>query len=161
MNGRFRRVIVLAGLATVVATALTACEKPAPGVSVVSGTTSRHAEATCWSFELGTDNSERTCAQNVIGQINQATGLPQVPLVQGSTIGISVDPVVAERGWYPIIGTQRLSSVALTGTHFNWTVPQLQLDQLPANGLTLQVISVGDGSRPSGLWLFSLVSPKL
>ncbi len=35
----------------VAALGLVACEKPAPGVSVTSGTTTAYREALCWSFD--------------------------------------------------------------------------------------------------------------
>ena len=51
MLRRFGRPVLAGSLALVGVLALTACEKPPPGVSVVSGMTSANRAALCWSFD--------------------------------------------------------------------------------------------------------------
>lgn len=139
--------VILGGLA------LAGCEKPAPGVSVVSGTTSAHREALCWSFS-GEALSAENCAQDVVTQAIDGGVAARIPVIPGATIGISVDPVVAETGWYPVIGTQRLTEQPLTTSYYRFTYPDLQ--EVPADGVPLQIVAANGGSTV-GLWVFSLV----
>jgi hypothetical protein len=132
--------------------ALTACEKPAPGVSVFSGMTSTHRAALCWSFD-GAPLSPETCAQDVVTQALEGAEVGRIPVIPGDVIGISVDPVVADAGWFPVIGSQRLTQTPITSTYYRFTYPDLQ--QVPADGVSLQVVAGRDGTR--GLWVFQLV----
>jgi hypothetical protein len=68
--------------------ALSACEKPAPIVTVVNEGRSTYAEANRWCFE-GQSGDE--CATRSEG----ATELR----VQGGTLGIDVDKELADAGW--------------------------------------------------------------
>ena len=131
---------------------LTACEKPAPGVSVVSGMTSAHRAALCWSFD-GEPLSAETCAQDVVTQALEGADVARIPVIPGDVIGISVDPVVADAGWFPVIGSQRLTQQPITSTYYRFTYPDLQ--EVPANGVSLQVVAGNDGTQ--GLWVFQLV----
>lgn len=132
--------------------ALTACEKPAPGVTVVSGSTSAHRAALCWSFD-GAPLSPETCAQDVVTRALEGAEVGRIPVVPGDVIGISVDPVVADAGWFPVIGSQRLTQTPITSTYYRFTYPDLQ--QVPADGVSLQVVAGADGTL--GLWVFQLV----
>lgn len=73
---------------------LAACEKPGPGVSVVSGSTSAWREALCWSF-TGEPLSPETCAQDVVTNAMGGADVARIPVLPGNVIGISVEPVVA------------------------------------------------------------------
>jgi len=149
---RPRRVVALAATAAAAGLLLTACEKPAPGVSVFSGTTTEWREAVCWAFEA--DALEPgDCAQDVITEASTGDGVARIPVLPGETIGISVDPKVAEQGWTPVIGQQRLTSTPLETTYFRFTYPDLQ--ELPADGVLLQVVA-GRGESTKGIWVFRL-----
>jgi hypothetical protein len=133
--------------------ALAGCEKPGPGVSVVSGTTSEWRESLCWSFS-GEPLSPETCAQDIVTQALDGSEVARIPVIPGGTVGISVDPVVADAGWYPVVGSQRLTQQAITSTYYRFTYPDLQ--QIPEDGIALQVVA-GQGESTVGLWVFQLV----
>lgn len=152
MSRRARSGIAVA-LAAVGAFTLAACEKPGPGVSVVSGMTSAWRESLCWSFD-GEPLSPDTCAQDIVTQAIDGADVARIPVIPGDTIGISVDPVVADAGWYPVIGSQRLTQEPITSTYYRFTYPDLQ--QVPAEGIPLQVVA-GAGESTVGLWVFQLV----
>ena len=80
---------------------------------------------------------------------------PVITVTPGNTLGISVDPEVADNGWFPVIGQERLSQTPITSTYFRFTFPTLQ--QIPADGFTLQIVA--RGSKPDitrGLWIYKL-----
>ena len=131
---------------------LAACEKPGPGVSVVSGMTSAHRTALCWSFD-GEPLSAQTCAQDVVTEALDGADVARIPVIPGQVIGISVDPVVADAGWYPVIGSQRLTQQPITSTYYRFTYPDLQ--EVPAAGVSLQIVAGSEGTL--GLWVFQLI----
>ncbi len=71
----------------------------------------------------------------------------------GDTVGISVDPKVADAGWTPVIGQQRLTSTPLDTTYYRFTYPDLQ--EVPADGVLLQIVA-GRGESTKGIWVFRL-----
>ena len=141
-------VLGLTGLAAVAMT-VTGCEKPAPGITVFSGTSSIRSEALCWAF----DSDQLTpgeCADEILrGQTTQ--GIQTLPAVPGNTVGISVDPVVAESGWNIVIGGQSLSESPLTTNYFRFTLPL----QLGSQALPLQIVS-GQDTKIRGVWIVGL-----
>lgn len=144
------------GLAVVFAASavtLAACEKPAPGVSVFAGTTTKYQAALCWSFD-GSSLSNEKCAQDVVQNALSGDGVASIPVIPGETIGISVDPIVASQGWTPVIGTQRLLEEPITSTYFRFSFPDLQ--QLPPDGVPLQIVA-GTGDETRGIWIFRLI----
>ena len=148
---RTSRVAAAAGL-VLLPLALSACTKPNPGATVFSGTSSVHREAACWSAD-GSGLDATTCSQDLIAKASAGDAVATLPVVPGSTVGISVDPVVAEAGWYPVIGSQRLVQEPITSTYYRFTYPDLE--SIPADGAALQIIAGGDQAQ--GIWLFSLV----
>ncbi len=132
--------------------ALSACEKPAPIVTVVSGGESRWTEASTWCFE---DQTPPDCAE-------RASGTTKIPVRAGETVGVDVDQELAEGGWYlelsaPDGGDQQQQqpqrSEPQEGHYFSFTAPSL------AAGSTLQldVRAVGEGEEPRGEFRFELV----
>lgn len=152
MLRRLGRPALAASLAIAGALLLGACEKPAPGVSVVSGMTSAYRAALCWSFD-GEPLSPENCAQDVVTQALEGADVARIPVIPGQVIGISVDPVVAEAGWYPVIGSQRLTQQPVTSTYYRFTYPDLQ--EVPVDGVSLQVVAGAEGTL--GLWVFQLI----
>ncbi len=145
---RHARTVAMLATAVALATVLTGCEKPNPGATVFSGTTSQSRQAACWN-DTSPVNA-LACAQNVLDR-----GVaPTVPVVPGQTVGISVDPKVADLGWSPQINGQNLAGTTVTDTYFRFTFPEFQA--LPAEGLVLQVVA-GDAGSEQGIWLFRLV----
>lgn len=149
---KLRRPALAATVAVLSVLGLAACEKPAPGVSVVSGMTSAYRAALCWSFD-GEPLSAETCAQDVVTEALDGADVARVPVIPGQVIGISVDPVVADAGWFPVIGSQRLTQQPITSTYYRFTYPDLQ--EVPADGVSLQVVAGADGTL--GLWVFQLI----
>ncbi len=145
--------LALTALAIVTGLGLSACEKPAPGVSVVSGTTSAYREALCWSFD-GEPLGPETCAQDVVTQALEGEQVAELPVLSGDVIGISVDPTVADLGWYPVVGSQRLTQQPVFTTYYRFTYPDLQ--PVPPNGVALQVVA-GQDTETLGLWVFRIV----
>lgn len=150
MTMRRMSMLVAAGAAVF---ALTACEKPSPGVTVFSGSTSAHSQALCWSFS-GESLDSTACAQDVVENALRGGGVGTIPVVPGETIGISVDPSVARAGWTPVVGSQRLLQTPSTSTYYRFSFPDLQ--EVPADGLPLQIVA-GSGESTQGIWIFRLV----
>ena len=150
MNAR-RRLLASASLAGALL-ALTACEKPAPIVTVVSGGESVHTEANTWCFEGQTPPD---CAE-------RAEGVTELPVRGGETVGVDVDGEVAERGWYLELsepegqgqGGQPQRSEVQTGHYFAFTAPNLPVGS--ALRLTVRALSEGEQPEPSGTWQFEL-----
>jgi hypothetical protein len=145
-----RRALALGIAVTGVALTLTACDKPNPIASVFSGTTSDWQPALCWSSD-GAPIDLEACAQSVLAS---ADDVPQIPVVPGSTVGISVDPVVAEAGWRPVVNGQDLVPQPITSTYFRFTFPDLQA--VPADGVRMQILA-GPADQARGVWSFELV----
>ncbi len=143
---RARLLLAVPALA-VVAVGLTACDKPNPGATAFSGTNSVYRPAACWAPE-GSYLSADSCGADLISPPESAT----IPAVAGQTIGISVDPTVAEVGWYPVLGGTRLTENPVTDTYFRFTPTEAQVGA-PA---TLSVLA-GDAGGTRGVWTYRLV----
>lgn len=141
------------GLAGVAVLTLAGCEQPAPGVTVFAGTTSEHREALCWEF-TGDNLQPGACAQDIVEGALAGDDVARIPVVPGETVGISVDPKVADAGWFPVVGDQRLTEEPLSTTYYRFQFPSLQ--QVPADGLSLQVLA-GRDTKTRGIWVFKLV----
>lgn len=148
-----RRMLAVAAIGAGLAVALTGCTKPTPGATVTSGAQSVHQQALCWSFDdAGLDAG--SCASDVIDKAVAAGKVPTLPVVAGNTIGISVDPVVAEAGWIPQIDGQPIVEEPITETYYRFTYPSLTA--VPSEGLLLD-IKAASGDETRGFWVFALV----
>ena len=87
------RALAAVPLLAVAVLALSACQKPAPGATVYSGTTSVHREAACWAPE-GQYLSEDTCS---VDELKPPAGA-DIPAVAGQRMvcDIEVAPVTTE-----------------------------------------------------------------
>ena len=72
----------------------------------------------------------------------------------GQTVGISVDPVVADAGWSPRINGQNLTQTPITSTYFRFTFPEFQ--EVAEDGLLMELVA-GQAEQTRGVWLFQLV----
>lgn len=142
----------LIALSSLLILPLAACSKPAPGASVFSGMSSVNEEAICWAFDSDAIDPA-TCGADALSKAVAGGRVPKISVIPGDTIGISVDTVVAETGWFPSIGGQRLTQEPITSTYYRFRFPDLQ--QMPADGLTLEVIA-GSGDKTRGIWVFAL-----
>ena len=127
--------------------ALTACEKPAPIVTVVSGGESTYTEAALWCFE-GQEFPE--CAE-------RAEEVPELSVRGGETIGIDVDEELAESGWFLELSQpggegEPQRSEPQKGHYFSFTAPSLAA----GSTLDLQVRALGEGEEPRGEFRFRL-----
>jgi hypothetical protein len=133
---------------------LTACDKPNPNATVFSGTVSRSQQAACWG-QNGESINLDACAKDVLDAATTGSKLPTIPVLPGQTIGVSVDPSVADAGWQLLINNQTLNATPVTSTYFRFTFPDFQ--QVPADGILLEVLAGGAGT-PRGIWLYRLVA---
>ena len=143
---------VLLAMATLLVLPLAACSKPAPLASVVSGMSQGHEEAICWAFDSDAIDPA-VCGADALSKAVAGGRVPHIAVLPGATVGISVDPVVAETGWFPSISGQRLTQEPITTTYYRFTFPEFQ--QVPAEGVTLEVIAGAD-DKTRGIWVFAL-----
>jgi hypothetical protein len=133
---------------------LAGCEKPYPGVTVWSGTSSEHVEALCWQpQELG-GLTAKECANDVLETAGSGQGIAALEVSPGDTVGVSVDPIVAEGGWSLQIAEQTVAT-GLTDTYYRFTFPEQVATEGP--GYTLQVIAAARPNGARGYWFFQLV----
>ncbi len=152
MTPQFRKGAALLSLTVSALLLLSGCTKPLPNATVFSGSNSQNRQATCWAFEteeLGTGD----CAQDLIAQAATGDAVSVVSVFPGDTVGISVDPVVAETGWFVVLGDKRLNENPITSLYYRFTFPDTR--EIPAEGELLQIYaSTGVGAR--GIWIFKL-----
>jgi hypothetical protein len=149
---RARTALVLAGSALLVA-GLSACEKPNPGATVFSGTTSRWQQAACWSHTAAAVDTEK-CARDVVNNTISGVKVPTIPVVPGQVIGISVDPVVADATWTARVNNQSITTTPISNTYFRFTFPDLS--EVPPEGILMQLVAGKEGAA-KGIWLFKIV----
>jgi hypothetical protein len=137
--------VVLAVAATA---ALASCEKPAPRVTVFTGTVSQWVAPVCFSWS-GPINAEQCLTDAATAAAAGQTA--RLDVVADNVVGISVDPSVAESGWTPTLAGQRLTEQPLTTTYFRFTFPRVQANP---QGYPLAVISEGD--EQPGVWAVRL-----
>jgi hypothetical protein len=129
---------------------LTACAKPVPSVTLVSGSISVHAEAACWAVD---------CLQ--VKAPAHPTTLAVTP---GRTFGISVDSEIAEAGWQPAIivngQVQALDQKVIHKRYWRMTFPESARGAFPAGGLQLQIASRAAADGNSGVWVFTLTDAE-
>jgi hypothetical protein len=149
-----KRLAVIA-LAAGTAAALTGCEKPNPGVTVFSGTNSEHAQALCWSPDAAESVQARGCAGDILQKAVDGGEVPIITVTPGDVVGISVDPVVADNGWVPVVGNESLSQTPITTTYFRFTFPEAVT--APEGGFEMQIKAAGENASDlRGIWLFKL-----
>lgn len=142
------------GLVALSPLVLAGCEKPNPGVTVWSGTSSEHVQALCWAQDEAASLGARDCAEDVLAKASAGEGITRLEVSPGQTVGISVDKVVADNGWSVQIAGQTLAS-GLEGTYYRFTFPEQVATEGP--GYTLQVIAAAQGTGSRGYWFFQLV----
>lgn len=144
-----RRLLASAAFAVAV---LTACEKPAPLVTVVNAGRSVYSEANTYCFE-GQSFQAADCAQRESGET-------EIAVVSGEPVGVDVGKELAEGGWLielsdpsaPEGQAQAQTSQPQEGHYFRFTAPSL-----PEGGSLLLTVRSLEGQRPTGEWFFRLV----
>ncbi|MCW2613111.1 MAG: hypothetical protein JWN08_105 [Frankiales bacterium] len=151
-----RRRLLVTASAMVSLAALTACEKPAPIVTVVNEGRSVYAEAGVWCFE---DQTGDECAQ-------RNEDVPTLEVLPG-TLGIDVDKELADSRWIVTIvdpanpEQQQVSSGVQEDKHYYaFDLPDLGPDAELL--LTVRALAEDDGQggepKARGSWQFQLVS---
>lgn len=146
-----RRLFATASAAFAVA-ALTACEKPAPLVTVVNAGRSVYSEANTYCFEEQSFEAA-DCAKRKSGETELA-------VVSGEPVGVDVGKELVEGQWFielsdpssPEGQAQPQQSQPQTGHYFKFTAPSL-----PEGGSLLLTVRSLEGERPTGVWTFRLV----
>ena len=150
-----RRRLLPAASALLCLAALTACEKPAPIVTVVNEGRSVYAEAATWCFE-GQSGDE--CA-------TRGTGINRLEVLAG-TLGVDVDKELADSSWIvTVVDVSRPdqlvvnSGVRKDSHYFSFQLPELP----PETRLVLTVRALADGAvtqgkepEARGTWQFEL-----
>ena len=147
-----RRRLLAAASATVALTALTACEKPAPLVTVVSGGQSVYSEASAFCFEEGQTLAAGDCAV-------REQEVPRLETRAGERVGIDVDKELVERGWQleivdPADPQRTQASRTVKNHYFPLTAPGIAA----GGSLMLTVRTVDAQNAPTGEWRFELVN---
>lgn len=145
-----RNPILAVGLAAMAGLVLSGCQKPPPAISVWTSGQSSQVTPLCWAFESD-DQKLGGCDQETL-RSNLADDTNVIEVAPGNTVGISVDPDVAEAGWTPIIDGNPLANKPLTTTYFRFTYPLVA----PETGAPLQVVA-GQGTSPRGVWSVRLL----
>lgn len=152
-----RRRLLPAASALLCLAALTACERPAPIVTVVNEGRSVYAEASTWCFDGQTGDQ---CA-------TRGTGTPRLGVLAG-TLGVDVDKELADSRWIVTLvdaaqpDQQLVTSGVRTDSHYySFELPELP----PKTRLVLTVRALadgplGEGAQPEarGSWQFELVT---
>jgi hypothetical protein len=144
---------------------LTACDKPAPAVTVFSGSTSSRVPALCWSADPTEKLDVAGCLSQGAGQstadlaASLSSRVGTVPVRPDQTIGISVDPALQSGGWYPVLGDSRLTAAPVTDSYYRFQLSEAELRKGP---LQLRILALADDpAQVRGLWLFQLVPQGL
>lgn len=136
--------------------ALSACEKPAPIVTVVNAGRSVYSAATTYCFE-GQSVPKGDCAV-------RAPGTTGIAVEGGKPVGIDVAKPLVDRGWIVELSdpaargaqAQQPQQSEVQHTHYySFTAPNLP----QGSALLLVVRALGNGDQPSGEWRFTL-SPR-
>ena len=145
---------VVAGLSAATAlVALTGCQKPTPIVTMVSGTSSVHRDATVFCFE-GQSAQQQNC------RTAEDTGPTVLKVKPGATVGIDVAKDLAENGWVVVLpgNDQDPSNDQASGKqdkHYFSFTPQFESGPLP---IEVRMLDDGRTDAPTiGNWQFVLV----
>ncbi|MCW2714201.1 MAG: hypothetical protein JWN88_1248 [Frankiales bacterium] len=147
-----RRRLLATASAAFAAAALTACEKPAPLVTVVNAGRSVYSEANTYCFEEQSFEAGN-CSQ-------RHTGQTQLAVVSGEPVGIDVGEELVEGRWFIELSdpnaaegqSQPQQSQPQDGHYFTFTAPSL-----PEGGSLLLTVRSLEQERPTGEWVFRLV----
>jgi len=155
------RIAALTTVLVMSSTLLSGCEKPAPKATVFSGGQSASREALCWSAEPDQPIDQADCLMDEAGGTLTEEGAAQladylasIEVSSGQTIGISVDPEVAESGWSVSVNGRRRNANLIGETYFRFALSERELR---GPSLELQVVApTEDLSDRRGLWVFEL-----
>jgi len=136
-----------AAAATVALLTLAGCQKPTPGVTVSSGASSAHLEATVYCRD-GQSVDKQNCVQH----------LDRVVLMQvkpGQLVGFDVDSSLADHGWV-LVDTDANATSGVQDSHYFSYTPQFRSSPI----IHLEVRSldaVAADAQVTGVWKIQLV----
>lgn len=134
-------------LVALVALALTGCEKPTAGVTVTSGTSSAHMEATTYCRD-----DQSAAARNCVEYLDRVTA---ARVKAGEPIGIDVATSITKTGWILVDTGATARSEVQDEHHFSHTpdFPTSPVIHLEVRSLD----RVADDAPVTGVWTFQLV----
>ncbi len=116
-----------------------------PLVTVFSpGSGSVSVSPQCWSPDEIV--SEQDCATT--------SNLGHIAVQPGATIGISVDPEIAELGGVPTVGGKRLVAQDLDSTYYRFAHSESDLADTPDP--PLEIYAIDEDQKTRGLWVLQL-----
>ena len=118
--------------------AVTACEKPAPKVTVTSNGRVINVDAA--HYCRGT-----TCTDD-------ADSTKAITIRSDSLISFDVPKRVAEHGWQLSLGDQRLFEKPRTKSHYTMSIPVA-----PGTATVPVTVTQGSGAQPEGVWTLQLL----
>lgn len=147
-----RRLLAAASAAAAVAL-LAGCEKPAPIVTVASGTQSEWKEADVYCFD-GQSFERDEC-------VERSDEIPEIEVAPGARVSVDVSKAVAERGWVvelaPEGGPGDEGPLLSDDSYFTFTAPA----EVIRRPFQVVVRALGEdvaSGVPSGEWTFRLVA---
>ena len=155
------RIVALSAALVGFASLLSACEQPKPVATVFSGSSSVSREALCWSDDPAEAIEASDClVDESSGALSDEDAqelsdyVDTLAVTSGQTIGISVDPEVAESGWSVSVNGRRRNAALIDGTYFRFTLSEREFR---GDSLELQIIApTTDLSQRRGLWVVEL-----
>ena len=116
-----------------------------PLVTVFSpGSGSVSVPPQCWSPDEVV--SEQDCAST--------SNLGHIAVQPGATIGVNVDPEIAELGWVPTVGGERLVAQDLDSTYYRFALSESNFAETPDPAL--EIYAVDEDQKTRGLWVLQL-----
>ena len=147
---------VVAGLsAAVAAVSLTGCQQPTPLVSMVSGSSTVHTEATIYCFD-GQSAQQENC------RTSEDTRPTVLEVQPGQQVGVDVAKEVADAGWVVVLpgddeDPENDQASGAQDSHYFAFTPQFERGPLKVE---VRMLDDGDTKAPTvGNWQFVLV-PK-
>jgi hypothetical protein len=141
------RPLVHAAAAAVALTALAGCQKPTPGVTVSSGATSSHIEATVFCRD-GQSVQKQDCVQHL-------DRVAVVRVKSGERVGIDVDTSLAKHGWI-LFDTGANARSNIQDEHYFTYTPDFR--QNPIVNLEVRSLDkVSESAQVTGVWKIQLV----
>ncbi|AXI78178.1 hypothetical protein [Peterkaempfera bronchialis] len=129
-------------------------------VTLVAGTGSVHSEPTCWNDGKPLDAKAQGDCQAKAAKLEKDGKLPTLEMNTSDRVGVGVDPVIADKGWFAFTdgGTQGQATLASArkGSTFSGAIPAANV--LKSTEKTLVTVVEADTRSGDifGVWYFTL-----
>ncbi len=124
--------------AALVLIALTACEKPAPKVTVTSNGRVVNLDAA------------RYCRGDKC--VDHEASPKTITIRSDSVVSFDVPKRIAEHGWQIDVGGDKLFETPRTKSHYTLSIPALR-----GSGTLPVTVTQGEGAQPEGVWRLQLL----